>query len=458
MKLSISALLFTLFLFNCFVHLVVGKDCSNITKKKKCTNKCKWKKRKPEGKKCITKCKKIKNPEVCGETVGCRFTNNNGKCKNKTPPPPCTQQMVTAKKFIAEKIVNDQQEGSSFGTSVAVVDNMMAVGSFGAEQESNKGAVYVYKRNKKGSWKLLKKIEGDEGDKLGFRVAMSTNTIVAGAPLANNNKGYVIVVDTLISPAFVRLEDVGGSPFSRFGTSVGISEDGDVIVVGSGSGGLFFYEKDGSGTWKEVQNVENVISSFFGQKSVAIDNDFVVTTGRNDNTVAGGKDECIVFIYFRNSEGLWVEFEFESLGDFELKGYDPQVSLSGNTIAVGLKNGFNNNGVQTGVVFILTAQIGSDALTWEKTQTIFPPEDVDGAEFGSNVAIAGNNMVVGYNKEGAAYFYTRNNEGKWKEDKKMISGSGGYLTGRSVAASGNTAVLGEGFVNEFTGSVDVECF
>merc|ERR1712238_384977 len=158
-----------------------------------------------------------------------------------------------------------------------------------------------YKRNKKGSWKLLKKIEGDEGDKLGFRVAMSTNTIVAGAPLANNNKGYVIVVDTLISPAVIRLEDIGGSPFSRFGTSVGISEDGEVIVVGSGS------------------------------------------------------------------EGLWVEFEFESLGDFELKGYDPQVALSGNTIAVGLKNGFNNNGVQTGVVFILTAKIGSDALTWEKT-------------------------------------------------------------------------------------------
>ena len=404
----------------------------------------------------------MKNPEVCDETVGCRFTNDNGKCKNKPPQPPCTQQMVTAKKFIAEKIVNDQQEGSSFGTSVAIVDNMMAVGSFEADyfgyKGSNKGAVYVYKRNKKGSWKLLKKIEGDEGDKLGFRVAMSTNTIVAGAPFANNKMGYVFVFDTFISPAVIRLEDFGGPPFKRFGSSVGISEDGNVIVVGDNYGGLFFYEKVGSGTWKEVRG--NEISSFFGRKSVAIDNDFVVKTARNDNTVAGGKDECIVFIYVRNSEGLWVEFEFVSLGDCELISYchDPQVSLSGNTIAVGLKNGFNNNGVQTGVVFILTAKIAGDALTWEKTQTIFPPEDVDGAEFGSNVAIAGNNMVVGFNKEGAAYFYTRNNEGKWKEDKIMISESGGSFTGRSVAASGTTVVFGEGFVDEFTGSVIVECF
>jgi len=411
----------------------------------------------PKGKRCVTKCKKIKNPEVCDETVGCKFTNNKGKCKPKQPPPLCTQQTITANKFIAEKIVNDQQEESFFGTSVAIVDNLIAVGSFGAETQSNKGAVYVYKRDESGSWKLLKKIEGDEGDKLGFRVAMSANTIVAGAPLANNNKGYVVVVDTVISD-FIRLEDVGGSPFSRFGTSVGISEDGTVIVVGSVSGGLFFYEKDGSGTWKEVQNVENEISSFFGQQSVAIDNDFVVTTARNDNTVAGGKDECIVFIYVRNSEGLWVDFEVESLGDFELKGYDSQVSLSDNTIAVGLKNGFNRNGVQTGVVFILTAKVDNDVLTWEKTQSIFPPEDVDDAEFGSNVAISGNNMVVGYNKEGAAYFYTRNIKGKWKEDKKVISESGGFYTGRSVSASGTTAVFGEGFVDEFTGSVDVECF
>eukprot|EP00751_Fragilariopsis_kerguelensis_P012684 CAMPEP_0170778866 /NCGR_PEP_ID=MMETSP0733-20121128/12644_1 /TAXON_ID=186038 /ORGANISM="Fragilariopsis kerguelensis, Strain L26-C5" /LENGTH=370 /DNA_ID=CAMNT_0011122367 /DNA_START=362 /DNA_END=1474 /DNA_ORIENTATION=+ len=370
--------------------------------------------------------------------------------------------MITAQKFDAEnEIVDDQQENASFGNSVAIVDNMMAIGSVGAERDDNKGAVYVYKRNKYGSWKLLKKVEGDKGDQLGFRVAMSTNTIVAGAPSANNNNGYVAVIDTLISQPVIQLEEVGGSPFSQFGRSVGISEDGNVIVVGSSSAGLFFYEKDTLGNWEIVQNVQIEYSNwdFFGSKSVAIDNEFVITTAKNANAVFEGREECIVFIYVRDSEGLWVVFESESLGYFELTGYNPKVSLSGNTIAVGLKNGFNSNNVQTGAVFIFTKEkVDNEAFTWKRTQNIFGPEDLSDLNFGRNVAISGNNMVVGHNTEGATYFYTQNKKGKWIEDKQVISENGGYSTGRSVSASGTTAALGVGYVNEFTGSVDVECF
>jgi len=138
--------------------------------------------------------------------------------------------------------------------------------------------------------------------------------------------------------------------------------------------------------------------------------------GKRCDTVVGGKDECIVFVYARDRDGLWVEFEFESLGeDFEDEelndGYDPQLSLSGDNISVVLQDGFNDNSVQTGVEYILTIGYSSDKLEWEKPQNLFVGDQQEDTEFGSTIPFSANDIVVGYNKKGATYVFLRNEDG-----------------------------------------------
>jgi len=371
--------------------------------------------------------------------------------------PSCVAQKITAQKFDdSGTVVDDRQAGSSFGAKSAIFGNTMTIGSSLADAKD--GAIYIYQKNSTASWGLEKKIEAKVvGDRFGYSVAMSNDIIVAGSywNQFTFSKGSVSVIERDDNGAWVEYQRLlapgGGTIFGNFGFDVGISED-NVIVVGSRVGGMFFYERDDGGVWQLVQNVDNKIS-FFG-KYVAIDKDFVVTTERNTD------DECIVSIYSRKN-GTWTDLVTKNLGFFPLMGFYPKVSLSENTIAIGLRNGSNTKGVQTGVVHILTKGVDG---TWEKTQKLYAGSKQKENKFGSSVEISGNNMVVGaedsYNKLGAAYFFSRENGGDWKKYKEVSSTTAeiGDRFGSDASAYGTTAVLGLFYDDDFTGSVDVKCF
>jgi len=220
----------------------------------------------------------------------------------------------------------------------------------------------------------------------------------------------------------------------------------------------FFFEKI-MGTWQLTQNVENVVSSFFGS-SVAINNEFVVTTARDG-------EQCILFIYSRAIDGTWIELQSDILGDFPLKSYSPEVALSKDTIVVGMQNGYNGNNVQTGVVHIFTkSDFGEAERAWEKTQTLLAGDLQADDRFGSSVAITGNSLVVGAEQDsnngryaGAAYFFSRKDGSEWKEVKKMIAedGAAGDYFGNNVLVSGTTAIIGSNRDDSFQGAVYVDC-
>lgn len=93
------------------------------------------------------------------------------------------------RKFVAGL---DGAAGDSFGISVAINTEYAIVGSHRSDLPGavDRGAVYVYERNKEGVdfWDLAFKIsaaDGQPGDHFGHAVALSGTAIAAGAPFAN---------------------------------------------------------------------------------------------------------------------------------------------------------------------------------------------------------------------------------------------------------------------------------
>ena len=111
----------------------------------------------------------------------------------------------------AELMAFDGAAGDFFGNSVALSGDTAVVGSF--VQGSERGAAYVFTRSGN-SWTQQDKLtasDGGSGDALGWSVAVSGDTAVAGAPLRASKQGeaYVFPMPSTVSISSV----VNGASF-----------------------------------------------------------------------------------------------------------------------------------------------------------------------------------------------------------------------------------------------------
>ena len=134
--------------------------------------------------------------------------------------------------FKGEGVQNDDR----FGYSVDISGNTLIAGTPFHDEE--KGAVYVYERDGN-KWKQQAKLQADDGDpknRFGWDCAISENTIVVGAPLAGPNgrlSGAAYVFkrqgDAWAQVAKVTPDDGDGG--DGFGVSVEVSKSR--IIVGA---------------------------------------------------------------------------------------------------------------------------------------------------------------------------------------------------------------------------------
>jgi FG-GAP repeat protein len=125
--------------------------------------------------------------------------------------------------------------GATFGTSVSIRGNLIAVGAAsapGATQQS--GAVYVYARRDDG-WAQIAKLvasDGADGDAFGFSVSVFGNSIGIGAPGHNANGS--VYVDRAQGDRFSEVSQFAASdgvPGGFFGFAVAIHDD--TLLVGA---------------------------------------------------------------------------------------------------------------------------------------------------------------------------------------------------------------------------------
>ena len=126
-------------------------------------------------------------------------------------------------------------------------------------------------------------------------------------------------------------------------------------------------------------------------------------------------------------------------------------AMTGNTIVVGAPGAYVNT-VECGAAFVFVKPSSGWANMTESAKLV-PSDCTDGDEFGSSVAISGNNIAVGApdhpssTRVGKGYFYTRPSVTGWSgtltEFGSLGTGSSnGAMFGASIAISGQYVLVG----------------
>ncbi len=357
-----------------------------------------------------------------------------------------------------------------FGFSVALSGNTLVVGApeedsdavgvngdQSNDEATNSGAVYVFVYDGMG-WvqqAYLKASNAESLDAFGTSVAISGDTIVVGAPMEsssamgvngdqNNNGGpgsgaaYVFVRSgtTWTQQAYLKASNTGWQ--DGFGTSVAVS--GDTIVVGaqyeesnatgvngnqdndlaSSSGAAYVFLRSGT-TWAQqayLKASNTDVGDYFG-RAIAISGDTIVVGAYAEDSSAVGVngdqgneggdldyDSGAAYVFIRQS-GVWSQQAYlkASNTDF-VDHFGTSVAVSGDTVVVGApfedSNAIGVNGNQNdesapsaGAAYVFIRQSG----VWSQQAYLKASNTSLNDAFGSSVAASGNTIVVGAESE-----------------------------------------------------------
>lgn len=243
---------------------------------------------------------------------------------------------------------------------------------------------------------------------------------------------------------FLKASDVRA--YSYFGDDVDIS--GDLAVVGAPqagpnqTGAAYVFNRVESNWANAVKLVpaDAVIGDRFGD-SVAIDGDVMVVGAPQVYPIA----KPGYAVVFRYKDSAWTEVETLTAPfpmNYDQFGLD--VAISGNLIVVGARLDDNSSGTNAGSVFVYRRRRSG----WFGMTETFRLQAPDGAahdEFGYSVAFDGLTLVVGTNAD-AAYVFEWDGSG-WASQAKLTASSPPppprpLYMGRAVSVSGNRIALG----------------
>jgi hypothetical protein len=253
---------------------------------------------------------------------------------------------------------------------------------------------------------------------------------------------------TTVQNELVKLVASDGAANDKLGHSIAISGNYAIVGVlnsGAGAGAAYIFELS-NGTWTEKQKLlaSDGIGSYdvFGQ-SVAISGNYAIV-GANGNDDKGSESGSAYI--FELSNGTWTEKQKLLASDGAAGDYfGRSVSISGNYAIVGANNS-DDKGIESGSAYIFELSNG----TWSQKQKLLASDGAASDFFGYSVSISGNYAIVGAwgdddvgSYTGSAYIFELSN-GTWTEKKKLLASDGAAsdFFGRSVAISGNYAIVG----------------
>jgi hypothetical protein len=296
--------------------------------------------------------------------------------------------------------------------------------------------------------------DGETGDKFGAPVAISGDTLLIGAPFddvgGNTNQGSASVFAICKGLAEQqKLTAANGAGSDYFGDAVAIS--GDTVVIGSfgdnidgniGQGSAYIFVLSG-GTWTQQQKltaVDGAAGDLFGL-FVAISGDTVVVGAAYD-TIGANASQGSAYIFVR-SGATWTLQQKIIASDGAANDQFSKVALSGDTAVIGARLDDIGGGVNQGSAYVFVRS----GATWTEQQKLSASDGAAGDSFGDSVAASGDTVIVGAdgddNGQGSAYVFVRSGA-TWTEQQKLtaLDGVAGDLFGCSVAVSDATAVVG----------------
>lgn len=298
------------------------------------------------------------------------------------------------------------------------------------------------------------------GDMSGDAVSLSSDgTIVAIGSQLNSDNGYrsghVRIFENTSGVWTQQGQDINGSsPADRFGYSVSLSADGNIVAIGAinndAAGNWIGYVrvfKNISGVWIQIgQDIDGKVNQF-GQGG---NSGYSVSLSGDGNIVAIGTPD-MSFDYshvrvFKNISGSWIQIgsdiNADQLGD--MCGYSVSISEDGTIIAIGSPYS-DSNGIDSGHVKIYKDVSG----VWSQIgQDIVGENAGDLSGYKVSISADGNVVAIGaphnYGNLGHVRVF-KNNADVWTQIGNDIDGQpSGINSGNSItlSADGNTLIVG----------------
>ncbi len=342
------------------------------------------------------------------------------------------QDWVQTQKVTADEPV----EGMGLAADVQLDGDTMILGANGDDRIAlNQGSASIYVR-RNGVWEFDTELLADDGmpeDHFGIHVAIEGDRAIVGAlradgPTADSGAVYVFEFGMSGWVQTAKLTPPAGSDGGGLGFSVDLQ--GDTIVAGApgadGTGAVHVFRFDGVG-WRHVQTLaasDATESDFFGV-DVALDGNTLVVGAAQAGDADDEAGACYVF-EFDGSE--WVETQkLRPTTIDDRDEFGSNVAIDGDTILVGAPV-FDDGSigiVQPGAAFVYTRIDG----TWIE-QAMLTVDDTDTNRFGS-VALEGDMAVIGAQwdgqfgrQAGAAFVFQRNGD-DWVKSAKVVASDAG---------------------------------
>jgi hypothetical protein len=369
---------------------------------------------------------------------------------------------------LAELTPTNRTKNDWFGISIATSDNTVVVGDFDANIEDF-GTVAVFMKPASGWTNMTQTAtltSSDNGTGFGTSVAISGNIIVVGAANTSNFSKQATpgAVYVFVKPAggwkdateTVKLTASDGVSGDAFGNSVSIS--GTTIAVGAffvnnSSGRVYVFTCTSTGCAQAAELSASDSSGFLDYLgcSVAISGNTVVAGSYGHNNFQGSS-----YVYVEPSGGWTDMTETAELTTSNGQSSDDvgfSVAISGGTVVAGAPGAYNSYGA----AYVYVEPPTGWASTGNFTAALGAPDAVQGDSFGASVAInenakgiaiGGPGANIGQNLEqGAVYAYVLPATG-WKTTRHAYAeatasdGASADLMGTSVGISGTTIVAG----------------
>jgi hypothetical protein len=329
----------------------------------------------------------------------------------------------------------DGAGGDGFGSSVTVSGDTAVIGAPGVVyQSSSPGSAHVFVRSGT-MWSLQQKLTGTASSNFGSSVALSGDTMVVGAPddMIGPNRGqgsahvFVRSGPTWTQQQLLTVPDgVGGD---IFGSSVAVS--GDTVVAGApaktiganqGQGVAYVFVRTGT-TWtlqQELSASDAAANDQFGF-SVCVDGD-TVAVGASAKTfyhdIFGTGAEGAAYVFVRRGTSWPQQQELNAYGSLPYVApnsyFGTSVALSGDTLVVGAPGWGalppdHRDNPGPGAIYKFVRGGG----TWSQEQLIADYSEggveYGGSNFGISVGVNGDVAVVGASNEnpgsGVAFVY-----------------------------------------------------
>ncbi len=363
----------------------------------------------------------------------------------------------------------ESAEGDSVGLAVALDGDTLAVsahraaGPGGAEQ----GAVYIFTRQpgvNGSTWseeQLLRAGDGAANDHFGSALALDGDTLLVGAPEANiggdvdQGAAYVFDYAGGVWSEAQKLTAAGGSAGDNFGFSLAL--DGDNAILGAyraevggnaEQGAAYLFTRNGSG-WSEQAQLSAAGGAPFDHFgfSTALNGAYALV-GAPDAEVAGEDEQGAAYL-FQDAGASWSEQQRLTAGDGAAGDqFGGSVALEDGSALVGAPAAAVDGHPMQGAAY----HFSPDAGGWSERQKLTAGDGAADDSFGSCLAPAGDTLVVcaygveagGNSSQGAAYIFTRRDQGLWAEQQKLLARDGAAedFFGISAAIDQDTAMVG----------------